>query len=147
MLSAVAKSKSGHSRSAEKRRRRAAVLSRQMRGGDGGAALSLLQRQRALSGIQQLGWSWRLQLANAVRIRKRQQRLEAAAIEAERQRLKSEYRLTDKVLAALRARFGSGFGDNYGQNECKPVVPVPRARCGRCGWEYGNREPHVIAVP
>jgi hypothetical protein len=147
MLSAVAKSKSGHSRSAEKRRGRAAVLSQKMRHGDADAAFRLLQRRRALQGIAKGGWGWRLQLANAARLRKRQQRLEAAAMEAERQRLKSEYRLTDKVLATLRARFGGGFGGNYGENQCKPVVPVPGAKCCRCGWEHGNREPHVIAVP
>jgi hypothetical protein len=116
--------------------------------GSSDAAFRLLQRGRALKGIAKLGWSWRLRMANAARLKKREERLHEAAALAERQRLKSECRLTDEVLVALRGRYGSGgFSANYGENQCRPVIPVPGARCSRCGWEYGNPEPHVIAVP
>jgi hypothetical protein len=122
------------------------VLSQRMRRGDGDAAFSLLQRQRALRGIEKRGSGWRLLLANNARHRKRQQCLLVAAIAVERQ--KPEARgpvLSPNALSALRARYGTGaVGGDYRDGECRPVLPGET--CPACSWRWGNREPHVIAV-
>jgi hypothetical protein len=115
--------------------------------GDSDAALRLLQRRRALAGIKKNGWSLKVSAMNAARHHKRQQRLQAAAVLNERRRVKAEYALTDAMLAALRARYGSGPIDAYkSDTQCRPVLPVP-GRCSRCGWQYGNLETHIIGVP
>jgi hypothetical protein len=137
----------GHSRTAEARRRRAGSLAQQMRNRDGDAAFRLLQRQRALLGIKKNGWALKVLAMNAARCRKRQQQIHAAAIAAERRRqeAQSAMRLDDKAIAALRARYGrGGFSGEYHDSECRPVAPG--VECLACGWKWGDREPHVIAV-
>jgi hypothetical protein len=125
----------------------AATLARKLRLGDSDAALSLLQRQRALAGIRKHGWCWRLLLANNARHLKRMQRLDAAAFEAERQRLEAQCTVKSaSALAALRARYGAGgFGGDYRDGECRPVAPG--GECPVCAWRWGSREPHLIAIP
>ena len=138
----------GNSRTAKVRRRRAAVLSQRMHYGDSGAALSLLQRRRGLVGIAKLGAHWRVMLMNQARLAKRKQQLRARAVAAERQRqqAQSTVRLDDRALAALRARYGrGGFTGEYREGECRPVIPG--VACPACGWKWGNRESHPIAVP
>jgi hypothetical protein len=141
------KSHGGNSRAARKRRNRAAVLCQQMRRGDRKAAFSLLQRRRALLGIAKGGWGWRLAKANAARLQKHRQRLQAAADVAEQQRqeTQSTMKLSVRARAALRARYGQGgFRADYGEGECRPVAPG--VKCPVCGWTWGSREPHVVAV-
>jgi hypothetical protein len=131
--------KCGDSRSASKRRLRAGLLSRQMHRGDRKAAFSLLQRRRALDGIAKGGWGWRLQLANAARLRKQSYRRMLAETPSPE---------PDRVTTALRARFGTGAvspGHQYRPDECRPVRP--NESCATCSWRWGDREPHVIAVP
>jgi hypothetical protein len=138
----------GYSRTAKARRRRAASLSQQMRRGDGKAAFSLWQRRRALAGIKKNGWSFKVNAMNCARYRKRQLRLHAAAVVAERQRqeAQSTVKLDAGARAALRARYGrGGFCVEYREGECRPVAPG--VECPACGWKWGNREPHVVGVP
>jgi hypothetical protein len=118
-----------------------------MHDGDGDAALCLLQRQRALAGIKKNGWSFKVYAMNVARARKRQQRLRAEAIAAERQRLERQsQKLSAKDRQAYRARFGvGGIVHEYGPDECRPVSPG--GACDRCGWTWASREPHVIAMP
>jgi hypothetical protein len=55
-------------------------------------------------------------------------------------------KLDHRALAALRARYGrGGFSAEVRDGECRPVVPG--IACPNCGWRWGMREPHVIAVP
>jgi hypothetical protein len=118
-----------------------------MHHGDGDAAFRLLQRGRALKGVKKLGWRWRLAMANAARKRNHEELLAAKAAAAERRRLEEGCTVTSaKVLAALRARYGSGVvrGD-YADGECRPVPPG--GRCTACEWRWGDPEPHLIAVP
>ena len=128
----------GSSRSARERRKRAAILSREMRRGDSDAAFCLLQGRRALQGIAKGGWGWRLQLANAARLRKQSSRrmlAEATSLEP------------DRATAALRARFGTGAvsqDHQYRPDECRPVRPGES--CAACSWRWGDKEPDVIAV-
>jgi len=144
----MAKSHGGYSRSAQKRRERAAMLSQQMRHGDGDAAFRLLQRRRALSGIKKRGWSSQVRTMNETRRDKREQRLHALAVAGEQQRqaAQSTFKLDARGLAAYRARFGQGgFSADYAEGACHPAIPgVP---CPACGWQWGDREPHLIAVP
>jgi hypothetical protein len=131
----MSKSRGGYSPSARKRRRRAAALSQQMRRGDGNAAFRLLQRGRAFKGLAKGGWGWRLALANAARQGKYKQRLAAAAVAAERQRLEAQCRVTPAMLAALRARYGTGgLRRDYAEGECRPVAPG--GTCSACGWRW-----------
>ncbi|SRR6266851_505344 len=127
------KSHGGYSRTARKRRYRAALLSQLMRHGDGDAAFRLLQRRRALQGIAKRGWGWRLSLANNARHRRRKQRLAAAAITAERQKLEAQCTVKSAIaLSALRARYGAGgFGGDYREGECRPVGPGGEMSCLR----------------
>jgi hypothetical protein len=135
------------SRTSRWRLTRSGMLSQKLRMGDSDAALSLLQRQRALAGIRKNGWSWRLSLANNARRLKRLQRVAAAAFEAERQRLEAQCTVKSaKALAALRARYGAGgFHGDYRDGECRPVAPG--GECPVCAWRWGSREPHPIAIP
>jgi hypothetical protein len=73
----------GNSKSARKRRQLAGELSQRMHPGDGDAAFRLLQRGRALRGIQKLGWRWRLAMANAARKRNHEELLAAKTAAAE----------------------------------------------------------------
>jgi len=145
----MSKPRGGHSRSAVERRRRARVLSQQMRYGDGHAAFRLLQRQRALQGIAKRGWRWRLALANAARLGKHRElvRLRGIATQSQRQEVQSTIRLDDGSLVALRARYGrGGFSAVYRDGVCEPVAPG--VECRACGWKWGSsREPHPIAIP
>jgi predicted GNAT family N-acyltransferase len=143
----VPKVHGGNSRSASKQRKRAALLSQRMHHGDGVAAFRLLQRGRALKGIKKLGWRWRLAMANAARKRNHEELLAAKAAAAERRRIEEDCTVTSpKVLAALRVRYGTGLvrGD-YAEGECRPVAPG--GKCPACAWRWGDREPHIIAVP
>jgi hypothetical protein len=70
-----------------------------MRQGHKDAALSLLQRGRALKGVGKHG-GWRVQLMNLARARKRQQRLQAAAVAAERQRQQAQSKVKLDAKAA-----------------------------------------------
>jgi predicted GNAT family N-acyltransferase len=80
-----------------------------MHRGDGDAAFRLLQRRRALRGIQKLGWRWRLAMANAARKRNHEELLAAKAAATERRRIEEDCTVTSpKALAALRARYGMG---------------------------------------
>src|ERR1700730_13861703 len=72
----MSSSHGGYSRTARKRRKRAAKLSQQMRHGDGDAAFRLLQRRRAMRGIAKHGWALRVHAMNVARYWKREQRLE-----------------------------------------------------------------------
>jgi hypothetical protein len=137
----------GYSKSARKRRKRAAILSQRMRDGDPGAAFRLLQRRRALQGIAKRGYRWRLVLANAARLGKREQRVAAEALAAEEQRIRAQCTVTSaKVMAALRARYGSGgVRGDYVDSECRPVAPG--GACPVCAWRWDSRKPHVIAIP
>ena len=118
-----------------------------MRRGDGNAAFRLLQRGRALQGIAKRGWRWRLAMANAARQGKHVERLAAAAVAAERQMLEAQCTVkSPAVLAALRARYGSGgLRGEYSNGECRPVAPG--GACPVCAWRWGSREPHPIAIP
>src|ERR1700757_611023 len=110
------KKSGGYSRTARRRRDKAAILSQAMRRGDGQAALSLVQRRRALQGIAKHGWSFKVHAMNVARYQKRKQRVQAAALAAEWRRLRSQYRLTFKDLAKLRAAYGSGaLSGDYGE--------------------------------
>jgi hypothetical protein len=151
----------GHSRSAKKRRQRAATLSKQMHHGDPEAAFRLLQRGRALQGIAKHGWRWRLALANAARLRKHQDKVTAAAIEAEQQRLREQWEAAStqrstspwrSILSSraqlnlYRARYGTGgVRGDYREGECRPVGPG--GKCPACGWLMGNPETHIIGMP
>ena len=138
----------GYSRTAKARRRRAGGLSQQMRRGDRKAAFSLLQRRRALAGIKKNGWSLKVHAMNCARYRKRQQRLQAAVVAAERRRLERQsMNLSAKVRQAYHARFGAGrIVAEYGPDKCRPVVPD--GVCDKCGWRWGSLEKtHIIAVP
>jgi hypothetical protein len=137
----------GHSRTACKRRNRAALLSQRMRRGDSDAAFRLKQRRRALAGIKKNGWSLKVLAMNAARHRKRQQRLQAAGFAAKRQRLERQsLNLSAKASQVYRARFGAGgIVVEYGPDDCRPVSPG--GICDKCGWTWGSREPHIIAVP
>jgi hypothetical protein len=67
----------GSSLASLRRGRIASQLSRELReGGEraSGAAFRLKQRQRALKGIGQYGWEWRLKLANEARKQNRKER-------------------------------------------------------------------------
>jgi hypothetical protein len=143
----MSKAHGGYSRLARKRRRRAAVLSQQMRRGDGNAAFRLLQRGRALHGIAKRGWGWRLAMANAARQGKHIQRLADAAVVAERQKLEAQCMVKSAaVLVALRVRYGAGgVRGDYADGECRPVSPG--GKCPVCAWRWGRREPHIIAIP
>jgi hypothetical protein len=79
----MSKAHGGNSRTAQRRRKRAAVLSQQMRHGDGAAALSLLKRGHALKGIAMRGWGWRLRLAVQARLAKCKLRREERAAGAQ----------------------------------------------------------------
>jgi hypothetical protein len=118
-----------------------------MRHGDGNAAFRLLQRGRALWGIAKRGWGWRLAMANAARQGKHKQRLAAAAVAAERQKLEAQCTVKSAaVLAALRVRYGGGgLRGDYHNGECRPVAPG--GECPVCAWRWGSREPHTIAIP
>jgi hypothetical protein len=59
---------------------------------------------------------------NAARLRKREERIQAAAVLDERRRVKAEYGLTAATLALLRAKYGSG------------PVPPTRARRNADPW-------------
>jgi len=167
------------------------MLSQRMRRGDGGAALSLVQRRRALQGIAKHGSSWRIKLMNLARLAKlrlkkldresedrrikaraeRQLRerdaacdrmLKQAASELQNrlQNLANERPMTkvwsnqqdhqqpwpkDRTAAAMRILFGTGTGNEhhrYREGECRPVRFGEA--CHACGWEWGNREPHII---
>jgi hypothetical protein len=138
----------GYSRAARKRRKRAGELSHRMHHGDPYAAFCLLQRRRALAGIKKNGWAFKVRAMNAARLRKREDRIQAAAVFDERRRVKAEYGLTAATLALLRARYGSRPLAAYkSETQCRPVVPVHGARCPRCGWQYGSPSPHIIGVP
>lgn len=143
----MSKAHGGYSRTARKRRRRAAALSQQMRHGDGNAAFRLLQRGRALQGIAKRGWGRRLALANAARQGKYKRRLAAAAVVAEWRRLEAQCTMkSPAVLAALRVRYGTGgVRGDYSDGECRPVGPG--GKCPVCAWSWGSREPHLIAIP
>lgn len=143
----MSKAHGGYSRTARKRRRRAAALSQQMRHGDGNAAFRLLQRGRALQGIAKRGWGWRLAMANAVRQGKHIQRLAEAAVVAERRKLQAQCTVKSAaVLAALRVRYGTGgVRGDYADGECRPVAPG--GECPVCGWPWGSSETHPIAIP
>jgi hypothetical protein len=151
----------GHSRSAKERRERAATLSKQMHHGDPVAAFRLLQRGRALKGIAKHGWRRRLELANAARLKKQQDKLTATAIEAEQRRLREQWEAAStqrstspwrSILSSraqlhlYRARYGTGgVRGDYRGDECRPVPPG--GLCNFCGWRWGSREPHIIAMP
>jgi hypothetical protein len=128
----------GYSRSARKRRSRAAIHSQKMRHGDAEAAFSLLQRRRALLGIAKRGWAWRLEKANLARLAKRRyERMVAQPVHPE----------PDRATLALRARFGAGgpcSDAELREDECQPVYPGEQ--CPVCKWRWGDTEPHVIAV-
>jgi hypothetical protein len=136
----------GNSRSARKRRTRAAILSQRMRNGDPEAAFSLLQRRRALQGIAKSGWRRRLALANAARLGNREHRLAAIALAPEEQRIQAQCVVkSPKLLAALRVRYGSGgVRGDYTDGECRPVAPG--GACPACAWRWGNPAPHLIAI-
>jgi hypothetical protein len=89
----------GNSRSARKRRRRAAVLCQQMRHGDRKAVFSLLQRRRALQGIAKLGSSWRVQLMNQARLAKRRLQRQDQEAEALRQKAQGERQARERDAA------------------------------------------------
>jgi len=74
-----------------------------MHHGDPYAAFCLLQRRRALAGIKKNGWAFKVRAMNAARLRKREDRIQAAAVFDERRRVKAEYGLTAATLALLRA--------------------------------------------
>jgi len=108
----------------------------------------LPRRRRALEGIKKSGWSFKVQAMTCARDRKRQHRLQASTVVAERQRQESQstVKLDASALAALRARYGrGGFSGEYREGECRPVAPG--VECPACDWTWGNREPLVIAVP
>jgi hypothetical protein len=137
----------GYSRSARKRRKRAAVLSQRMRDGDSEAAFRLRQRQRALRGIKKHGWDWRLAKANAARLGKGQHQVQAPGVVArgQRQESQSEARFSAGERAVWRARYGQGvFSTDYREGQCQPVAPG--GECPVCGWRRGSREPHPIAI-
>jgi hypothetical protein len=119
-----------------------------MRHGDGNAAFRLLQRQWALRGIAKHGWSRRLQLANAERLRKRGQQVEAAVVVTEglqRQGAQSTVELSGGDHEGLRGRYGqAGVSTGYRESQCQPVVPG--GECPACGWRRGSLEPHPIAI-
>jgi len=103
---------------------------------------------RALAGINKNGWSFKVHAMDCARYQKRQQRLQAAALVAERQRqeAQSTVRLSAKALAALRARYGQGgFRTEYHEGEFRPVAPG--VGCPVCACRWGIREPHPIAIP
>jgi hypothetical protein len=86
-----------------------------------------------------------LAMANAVRQGKHEQQLVAAAIAAERQQLEAQCRVSAAVLDALRARYGTGgLRGDYADGECRAVARG--GDCPACGWKWGWREPHIIAV-
>jgi len=110
----MSKSHGGYSRTARKRRKIAALLSQQMRRGDGDAAFRLLQRRRALQGIAKHGWALRVHAMNVARYQKREQRmerpwtLETPQMARVRQAAELQMRLAERVtleskLAAERA--------------------------------------------
>ena len=137
-----------NSRSERKRSRKAAILAKRMRAGDGAAALQLLRRRYALEKIAKAGWRWnqRLERATAVRRKQEAEKRAAAARSAEQRRLSEQCTIKDeKVLDAFRARYGCGvFGSNP-DSACKPVAPG--GVCPNCSWQWGNPEPHTIAIP
>jgi hypothetical protein len=151
----------GSSRAARKRREAAALLGKQLHYGDPTAAFRLLQRGRALKGIAKRGWRWRLELANAARLKKRQQQATAKAVEAEQSRLREQWEAASmqrstspwrSILSSraqlnlYRARYGTGgVRGDYGDGECPPVAPG--GKCSVCAWRWGGREPHPIAIP
>src|SRR5437764_924206 len=133
----------GDSRTAKARRRRAAELSQRMRHGDGKAAFSLLQRRRALAGIAKRGGGWRVQLMNAARLRKRDQRRRQAAsiktgLEQRQQAVERSLRLDAGQVATTRAQYGG----LYRHGVCQPVSRY--GYCPACGWGPDIREPHII---
>lgn len=94
-----------YSRTARKRRERAADLSKRMRQRDATATFSLLQRRRALAGIAKHGWTARLARANGTcRFRRREQELcerEARRLAALHER---EQRARDAASELMRKR-------------------------------------------
>jgi hypothetical protein len=125
----------GKSRTATARRRRAAVLSQRMHYGDSAAARSLLQRRRALVGIAKLGGHWRVQLMNAVRLRKHDQLRQAAAVKAEleqrRQTVECSLRLDAGQVAAVRGRNTAGAIGMAYVSQCHGLGIVRHAAGGR----------------
>lgn len=84
---------------------------------------------------------------NCARYRKRQQGLQVAAVVAEQQRQEAQttVKLDASARAALRARYGGGgFRAEYREDECRPMAPG--GRMPACGWQWGNRKAHIIAV-
>jgi hypothetical protein len=128
----------GYSRTEHKRRERAALLLQRMHDGDAHAALRLLQRLRALAGIKKNGWSFKVHAMNPARYQKRQGRLQAAAIRAERQRLERQsMNLSAKARQAYRARFGAG-------GIVHPLRCAARGSASRIGGERRKAAPIVV---
>jgi hypothetical protein len=151
----------GSSRAARKRREAASLLGKQLHYGDPTAAFRLLQRGRALKGIAKRGWKWRLELANAARLKKYREQFTAKAVEAEQRRLREQWEaasarrtmtawrsiLGSRVqLNLYRARYGTGgVRGDYREGECRPVAPG--GECVACGWKWGSPETHIIGTP